>query len=157
MADTTTKQVLSVIATTSERIKDLVIKDCQLIFCRDVGRIAFDFKGKRKFYNQIEELDTELARKELESPVNGAYYFVIETAVLWTYRNNDWIQMTTQTEEIVFIGTEFPELGKKQTIYTNTKEGNEHIAVWNEESSNYKIVADKTQMISTEDIDLLFA
>ena len=93
MADTTTKQVLSVIATTSERIADLVIKNGQLIFVQDLGRIALDFKGKRKFYNQIEELDTELTRTGLTSPVNGVYYFVIETAVLWTYRNQSFYRV----------------------------------------------------------------
>lgn len=156
MADTTTKQVLSVIATTSERVKDLVIKNGQLIFCQDNGRIALDFKGKRKFYNQIEELDTEMARKELESPVNGVYYFIIETAILWTYSNNDWIQITAKPNEIVFIGTEFPELGVEQTIYANTTDGNEHIAVWDDEMSDYKVVADKTQSITTEDVIALF-
>lgn len=157
MADTTTtKSVLSLVATTSERVKDLVIKSGQLIFVQDLGRIAFDYKDKRKFYNQIEELDTELARQTLESPVNGAYYFVVEKAVLWTYRNNTWVQLTTPPEEIVFIGTEFPELGKEQTLYTNTTDGNEHIAVWVDEENGYKVVADKTQMISEEDINLLF-
>lgn len=156
MAETTTRQVLSVIATTSERIKDLVIKNGQLIFVQDLGKIAFDFKDKRKIYNQIEELDTEKTRQELESPVNGVYYFVIETAVLWTYRNNEWIQITTPPEEIVFIGTEFPELGCKQTIYTNTTDGNEHIAVWDETSGDYKTVADKTQSITLEEVVALF-
>lgn len=156
MADTTTtKSVLSLVATTSERIKDLVIKNGQLIFVQDLGRIAFDYKGKRKFYNQIEELDTELARQTFETPVNGVYYFIIETAVLWTYRNNSWVQITGKPDEIVFIGTEFPELGKEQTLYTNITDGNEHIAVWDEEDG-YKIVADKTQVISSEDIGLLF-
>lgn len=156
MVDTTAKQVLSVIATTSERIKDLVIKNAQLIFIQDKGAIAFDFNNKRKFYTQIEELDTELTRKELDSPVNGVYYFVIETAVLWVYRSNQWVQITTKPEEIVFIGTEFPELGKEQTIYTNVTDGNEHIAVWDEESSNYKVVADKTQSITPEEVIVLF-
>lgn len=154
MADTT-KQVLSVIATTSERVKDLVIKSGQLIFIQDLGRIAFDFKDKRKFYNQIEELDTELTRKELVSPVNGAYYFVIETAVLWTYRNNEWVQITGKPNEIVFVGTEFPELGVQQTIYTNIANGNEHIAVWDEEYG-YKIVADKTQSVTSDEVVALF-
>ena len=154
MADTTTKQVLSVIATTSERIKDLVIKNGQLIFVQDTGRIAFDFKSKRKFYNQIEELDTELSRIELEVPVNGVYYFVIETAVLWTYRNNEWVQITSKPNEVVFVGTEFPELGKEQTIYANTKEGNEYIAVWDDDE--YKVVADKTQSITHEEVIALF-
>lgn len=156
MADTTTKQVLSIVATTSERIKDLVIKNGQLIFCHDIGRIAFDYKDKRKFYNQIEEIDTEKTRQELESPVNGVYYFIIETAVLWTYSNDKWVQLTSKPEEIVFIGTEFPELGVEQTIYANTTDGNEHIAVWSDELGDYKVVADKTQTISSNDIALLF-
>ena len=156
MADTTTKQVLSVIATTSDRVKDLVIKTGQLIFIQDLGRIAFDFKNKRKFYNQIEELDTEKARQELETPVNGCFYFIIETAVLWTYRNNAWVQMTTPPSEVLFVGVEFPTLGQRQTIYVNKTDGNEHIAVWNDEQNGYKVVADKTQMIREEDINLLF-
>lgn len=156
MADTTTKQVLSVVATTSERIKDLVIKNGQLIFLQDIGRIAFDFKDKRKFYNQIEELDTEKARQELESPVNGVYYFIIETAILWTYRNNAWVQITSKPNEIVFVGLEFPQLGVEQTIYVNTTEGNEHIAIWDDEIDDYKIVADTTQSISSEEVIALF-
>ena len=156
MADTTaTKSVLSLVATTSDRVKDLVIKNGQLIFVQDLGRIAFDYKDKRKFYNQIEELDTELARQTLETPVNGVYYFIVETAVLWTYRDNAWVQITGKPEEIVFIGTEFPELGKEQTMYTNITDGNEHIAVWDEEDG-YKIVADKTQSVTSEDVIALF-
>ena len=154
MADTTTKQILSVIATTSERVKDLVIKNGQLIFVQDLGRIAFDYKGKRKFYNQIEELDTELTRQELESPVNGAYYFVIEKAVLWTYRNNVWVQLTTPPEEIVFIGTEFPELGKEQTIYVNKTE--KEISIWDANANEYTTVANYCDTISIEDVIELF-
>ena len=62
MADTTTKSILSLVATNSSRIRDLVIKDGQLIFIQDLGRIAFDFKGQRVFYNQIVELNTEKGR-----------------------------------------------------------------------------------------------
>ena len=65
MADTNVKNVLSVIATTGSRMKDLVIKNNQLIFIQDLGRIAFDFKGKRVFYNQIVELNSETDRIEL--------------------------------------------------------------------------------------------
>ena len=99
-------------------------------------------------------MDTELSRIELEVPVNGVYYFVIETAVLWTYRNNEWVQITSKPNEVVFVGTEFPELGKEQTIYANTKEGNEYIAVWDDDE--YKVVADKTQSITHEEVIALF-
>ncbi len=157
MADSilNTNPILSVCATTGERVKELTIKDGQLIFVQDKHRIALDFNGKRKFYNQIEELSTELERTSLLAPISGMYYFVIETAVLWTYQSR-WIQITSRPEEIVFIGTEMPELGKPQTLYVNTTDGNENISVWDENSSGYKVVADKTQDITDEDIENLF-
>ena len=156
MADTTTKQFMTVVATTSDRIKDLVIKNGQLIFCHDVGRIAFDYKGKRKFYNQIIELETEQERINLSEPVNGKYYFVIENAVFWRYFN-EWIPITKEPDEILFIGDgDFPELGQPKTLYVNKSEGNEHISIWDEETDSYKIVADKTQTISVERVSALF-
>ena len=59
--------IMSLVATNSSRIRELVIKDGQLIFMQDVGRIACDFKGKRVFYNQIVELETEDIREELQA------------------------------------------------------------------------------------------
>lgn len=157
MADTTynINPVLSVCATLGERVKDLTIKDGQLIFVQDKHRIAFDFKGKRRFYNQIEELGTEQERTSLLAPITGMYYFVIETAVLWSYQG-EWVQITSRPEEIVFMGTEMPELGSSQTLYVHTTDGSENIAVWDASSNSYKIVADKTQEVTTEDIEKLF-
>lgn len=154
MADTTTKSVMSLVATSSSRIRDLVIKDGQLIFLQDIGRIAFDFKGKRVFYNQIVELNTEADRLALESPLDG-YYFVIDSACLWFYKSG-WIQITEKPDEIVFIGVELPELGQRNKIYVNTTNGNESISVWDEDIGNYHVVADKTQSMTSEDIIALF-
>ena len=153
MADTT-KQILSLVATTSPRIRDLAIKDGQLIFLRDIGKIAFDFKGERVFYNQIVELDTEADRLALESPLSG-YYFVIDTAILWYYKDN-WIQITEKPNEVIFIGVELPSLGQANKIYVNTTEGFESISVWNENLGTYVVVADKTQEITEDDILGLF-
>lgn len=157
MADSilTTSPILSVCATVGERVKELPIKNGQLLFVQDKHRIALDFNGKRKFYNQIEEFGTEAERKSLLAPISGIYYFVIETAVLWTYQGR-WIQITSHPEEIVFIGTDIPELGNPKTIYVTTTEGCENISVWDENSSSYKIVADKTQEVANEDIESLF-
>lgn len=157
MADTTlnVSPVLSVCATVGERVKDLPIKSGQLIFVQDKHRIAFDFNGKRRFYNQIEELSTELDRTSLLAPISGMYYFVIETAVLWTFQNG-WVQITSQPDEIVFIGTEIPELGKSQTLYVDKTDGNENIAIWDESLKAYKVVADKTHEVTDEDIENLF-
>lgn len=154
MADLTTKKILSVCATNSNRLPDLTIKDGQLVFVQDKHRIAFDFGGTRRFYNQIEELDTDYERVMLESPVNGSFYFVIETAVLWVYQE-DWIQLTTIPEEIVFIGTEIPTLGSVKTLYVSKTK--KEISVWDEETNSYIVVADKTDVIGVTDIDTLFA
>lgn len=155
MADTTTtKSVMSLVATSSSRIRDLVIKDGQLIFVQDLGRIAFDFKGKRVFYNQIVELNTEAERLALESPLDG-HYFVIDSACLWFYKSG-WIQITEKPQEIVFVGVELPELGQANKIYANTTEGVENISIWSEELGAYVVVADKTQEISEDDILGLF-
>ena len=102
MADLTTKPVLSVCATVGSKLPNLVIKDGQLIFVQDKHRIALDFGGKRIFYNQIEELATDAVRTSMLAPVAGLFYFVIETAVLWTYRDK-WVQITTPPKEVVFF------------------------------------------------------
>lgn len=155
MADTiATKNVLSLVATSSSKIRELVIKNGQLIFVQDLGRIAFDFNNKRVFYNQIVELDTEIERQNLVSPLNG-YYFVIDTAVLWHYQNG-WTQITGAPQEVIFIGVELPTLGQANKLYANTTKGAENISVWSEELGTYVIVADKTQEVSNEDIENLF-
>lgn len=154
MADTTTKSVLKLVATTSSKIRDLVISDGQLIFVQDLGRIALDFKGKRVFYNQIVELETEADRSALENPLSG-YYFVIDSARLWFYKD-EWIPITEEPQEIIFVGVELPELGQANKIYANTTEGAENISVWDEELGTYVVIADKTQEVSVQDILGLF-
>lgn len=155
MADESlTKPVLSICATTASRVKDLSIKNGQLVFIHDTGRIALDFNDKRIFYNQIVELSTEREREALLAPVSGKYYFVIETAILWFYQSA-WIQITTPPEEILYIGTELPELGSHKTLYVNKQERN--VLVWDENSQTYMVVGEKTDSISIEDINKLFS
>lgn len=145
---------LKVIATSSSRIKDLVIKSGQLIFIQDLKRIAFDFNNKRVFYNQITELDTEADRLALENPLKG-YYFVIGSACLWSYQD-EWIQITEKPQEVVFIGVELPELGsaKEGMLYVNKAE--REIAVFDSASNEYVIVSDYTNEVTNSDIENLF-
>lgn len=154
MADTTnnTKSIMSLIATSSSRIKDLVIKDGQLIFIRDIGRIALDFKGERVFYNQIVELNTDAERLALDSPLDG-YYFVVDQACLWFYKNG-WIQITDKPQDIVFVGVELPELGQANKIYIDVDD--REISVWDEETNKYITVSNYTEEASDEDIENLF-
>ena len=143
---------LKVIATSSSRIRDLVIRDNQLIFIRDLGRIAFDSQGKRVFYNQIVELDTDADRLALVNPIGG-YYFVIGTAVLWYYKNG-WIQITSSPQDIVFMGVELPQLGQQGKIYIDTDD--QEISVWNEETKQYIVVSNYTNDVTQDDIEDLF-
>lgn len=153
MADTTTKAILSVCATVGSKLSDLAIKEGQLIFVQDKHKVALDFNGKRVFYNQIEEIATEAVRASMLAPVSGIYYFVIDSAVLWTYKDR-WIQITTPPEEVVFIGTELPELGSKKTLYVDKTGG---ISIWDDVDQSYVVVADKCGAISENDIVSLFA
>lgn len=151
MADA--KNVLSVIGTVKSRLPDLSIKNGQLIFVQDGNTIALDFNGKRKFYNEIIQIDTEEQREEILAPIQGAFYFVINTAILWTYQS-DWIQITTQPKDVIFIGVELPLLGSEKTLYVNSTSKN--ISIWNSIKQEYEIVADKTMEITRDEITSLF-
>lgn len=147
-----TSSGLKVIATSSSRIKDLIIRDNQLIFIRDKGRIAFDSQGKRTFYNQIVELETEVDRLALVNPISG-YYFIIGSACLWYYKD-EWIQVTEKPQEILFIGVELPELGQEGKLYIDTDD--REISVWDEKIDEYITVANYTMEVTEEDINNLF-
>lgn len=146
------KKVMRLIATNSSKIRSLPIEDGQLVFIQDLGRIAFDFKGKRVFYNQIVELNTEAERLTLDNPLDG-YYFVIGSGCLWFYRN-EWTQITEKPENVLFIGVELPELGQEDKLYINKAEQN--ISVWDDETNQYVVVADCTKEVTYEDIEILF-
>ena len=153
MAELTTRAAMQVCATTSSRLPQLPIKNGQLIFVRDKCRIAFDYGDQRKFYSQIHEIATEAERAEMADVVSGTYYFVIDTAVLWTYQDK-WIQLTTAPEEVIFIGIKMPELGVASKLYID--KARREISVWDSESNNYVVVADYTNEITTSDINNLF-
>lgn len=93
------KTLLSVVETTASRLPNLSIKDGQLIFVKDKQKIVLDLDGKRKFYNQINVLQTDEERLALLAPIPGAYYFVLSTIVLWTFLEG-WIQITAPPNEI---------------------------------------------------------
>ena len=57
-------------------------------------------------------------------------------------------------EEVVFFGTEVPELGKANTLYVNKRKRN--ISVWDENTSSYIIVGEAADLVTNEDIDKLF-
>jgi hypothetical protein len=144
--------VMSLVATSSPRIRELPIKNGQLIFIQDLGRIAFDYKDKRVFYNQIVELETEADRQDMDNPLDG-YYFVVDSACLWFYKDG-WTQITEKPEEILFVGVELPQLGQQGKLYVDTDD--REISVWDEETDKYITVSNFTSEATEQDILNLF-
>lgn len=147
------EKILSIIATNGNRLSDLPIsEESQLIFIQDKSKIALDFNGKRKFYNDIEVINTDQDRLDL-TPENGRFYFVVGTAVLWFYQD-EWTQLTSTPENVLFIGTELPDekLGSENKLYIN--KNNRNISVW--DNGTYITVGEVTSSISNKDIDALF-
>lgn len=145
--------IMSLVATSSSRIRELPFKNGQLVFLYDVGRIAFDYKDTRVFYNQIVELETETDRLALENPLGG-YYFVISTGCLWFYKDG-WSQITENPNNVVQIGVELPQLGQENKLYVDKDD--KEISIWDEETGRYVTVSNFTEEVSTQDIENLFS
>ena len=109
------------IATTSDKISTITKQKGQLIFSRDDRVIYLDTDtNTRTEYRSIISLISEEQRQSIISPVSG-FYFVEETAVLWTYNiNKEWEQLTqTPDNRILFYSSisEFPAQGKEGILY----------------------------------------
>lgn len=154
MADNNNKPTatFSLITTTASRLRELVIKNGQLIFIPERNRIAFDWNGKRTFYNSIEVLETEDLRASLENPFDG-YYFIVDEAVLWRY-DGEWIQVTQRPERYLFVDVTLPELGSAEMLYVNKKD--REISVWDDDKQEYVIVSNYVADITADDIESLF-
>ena len=90
----------------------------------------------------------------LDSPLDG-YYFVIDSACLWFYKDG-WVQITEKPKEILFIGTELPQLGqaKGNMLYVNKAE--KEIAVFDSALNDYMVVSNYTNEVTDADIENLF-
>ena len=109
------------IATTSDKISTIAKQKGQLIFSRDDRVIYLDTDtNTRTEYRSIISLINEEQRQSIISPVSG-FYFVEETAILWTYSiNKGWEQLTkTPDDRILFYSSisEFPAQGKEGILY----------------------------------------
>ena len=146
---------ISVIGTVANKLQKLPIQNGQIIFVKDKRKVALDVDGKRTFYNEIITFEKDQDRIDLLTPINGNFYFVIDTAILWFYQD-EWVQVSGAPQEIIFFGTQMPELGKANTLYIDRTSGQEGLSIWDETENKYITVADKTHSMSTEDVINLF-
>ena len=149
-----TKNISKIIATVGKKVAGLPIKNGQMIFVQDRNRIALDFNDKRVFYNEINVLKTEEERQSLATPIEGCFYFIIETAILWYYEDNTWTASTSTPGEVIFIGASLPSLGTKSKLYVDKT--NKNISIWDEEQGKYEVVAEKIHTIDKDEIYKMF-
>jgi hypothetical protein len=112
------------VSTTSSKLPQLNIENGQLIFVSDTRTICLDFNGARTEYNQIVVLFNENQRLSLTTPIEGLFYFVKETNILWRYDGNyQWVQLTSPPKEnIVFLDyKDLPQQGKEKVLYITEK------------------------------------
>lgn len=153
MADAV-KTILSVTLTKNKKLSDLAISnESQLIFVEDLHTIVLDYHGKRTFYNQIQTVKTEEDRQTL-TPINGSYYFVKDSVLLWTYQDNEWILLTQNSNNTVYIGIDKPSIGVDGILYVDKY--HKDISVWDKETANYVVVGESVSTISHDDILNLF-
>ena len=149
-----TENAVSVIVTTYTNLGTLPPKDGQMIFTKDKGMLVFDYNGKRTFYHDIEYIDTEAGRKAMLAPVDKKFYFVLDTAILWIYKDGDWKKLTHDPEEVLYIGVSLPDTGEIGRLYVDRS--NKRMAVWNETTNKYEEVANYCGTATESDVLALF-
>ena len=80
------------VKTTKSILDTTSIVDGKAYFVQDSEQLFFDYDNVRTEIRDIIVLDTEAARTSLLAPLNK-FYFVVETAILWLYRNGTWTQV----------------------------------------------------------------
>ena len=103
--------------TNSTILNSIPIQKGQLIFVQDTRQIYLDSDTERIENGQIIVLVNEVQRLPIQ-PLS-AFYFVLETNILWRY-NNGWVQLTSAPKEsVVFLNNkaELPATGQDNLLY----------------------------------------
>lgn len=103
---------LSFLATTASKIDELPIVNGQFILIKDINTIAVDMNDKRTKYEQIITLASDSDRSSILAPVNGVFYFVVETNSLWKY-DQGWKMICSAQSTIPTGGSNGQILKKK--------------------------------------------
>lgn len=131
------------IATTSDKLSNINVKQGQIIFSTDERAIYLDTDIRTSF-QQIITLVREEIRQNLTSPVTG-FYFVKDTKVLWNYENGVWTQISggTPEEKLYFMSREnFPVQGEEEVLYVDK----DAIYQWDSETSTYTQMGGDAQL-----------
>lgn len=74
------------------------IQNGVVYFLEDTGEIYFDYDSKRIGIKDIEILETEDNRTSILFVPLNKFYFVIETQILWLYKDGTWYQVSAEID-----------------------------------------------------------
>lgn len=136
------KPAMKFIATTKDKVDDIVISAGQLIFVQDDRSIYLDVSdSKRTTYQNIITVVDEETRQGIVSPIDG-FYYVRQDNTLWNYSNFTWIQITGQGSEVVKFEDEgLPERGIRNALYVKDIS----IYRWSDTINDYETVTSKVE------------
>lgn len=106
--------VFSIAKANSTSLSRVPVEDGQMVFVDDTKQIFFDYNGIRQYYCMPIEI-TEQKRLTTISPAK-AYYYVIDTNVMWMFGDNGWRQLTPSNLTPIIFDT-LPQEGKEDTLY----------------------------------------
>lgn len=141
---------LSFLATTASKIDELPIVNGQFILIKDTNTIAVDMNDKRTKYEQIITLASDSDRSSILAPVNGVFYFVVETNSLWKY-DQGW-KMICSAQSLVPAGGSSGQVLTKQSDTNGDVTGAEsavdgHIAIF--DGATGKVIRDSEVSIDS--------
>lgn len=85
--------VFQPVKTTQSVLDSTAIIDGKTYFVQDSERLFFDYDDTRTEIRDIITLDTEAERAEMLAPKNK-FYFILETSVLWLYKDGVWYEIS---------------------------------------------------------------
>lgn len=135
--------VLRLYVTKDKYLPQLEVKDGNLIFLSDNGKICLDFNGARYQYDTIQNFKTN-ADREAHALVTTGYYFVEEDNSLWRYSNNNWHRITPENLDPIVFGktlNDFPPTGNPKLLYVADKATYK----WDSAAEKYIAVANLTE------------
>lgn len=75
----------------SSDLSSVPIENGRQIICKDNGMQFIDYNNTRILITQIIFLNDDMERESMSSPINGKFYFVKDSQVLYFYHSNTWI------------------------------------------------------------------
>lgn len=110
---------LSFVFTSSAKLSELSVKDGQMIYVGDKGKIYFDLKGERTAYHDIIELPSDAERLALTTPATNKIYLILDNLEMWRHNGTAWVKLSSEPQVVFYEAEEngFPTEGNTNKLY----------------------------------------